>query len=1110
MDPFAVPTWALACGFNERLRSLRRHGAGTCLPDRELAASRLERWRSRSGLDIDDRLWARRLAADNLGEEELLTLLGEPPEAVNQRLGGQLAWLDTLWRAYDAENAEPFPWPESATVARERAPFLPLVEPLVRLAYGQLVDDAWKLTERCPAAPFEPAEAADALLGHLPRGLSHLLGRALVVELHAARLEERLEGETPEERYQSFHRSLYCRSVALEILSAYPVLARQLVIHLEHWQRAGLEMLERLAMDVDEIRRRFADGALLDRLNAAEGGVSDPHRGGRGVVLLRFASGLRLVYKPRSLAVEAAFQQLLAWLNARGFTPSFRTLEILDRGDWGWMEYVTPAAAADIQALGRFFFHQGAFSALFQLLDGNDFHHENMIAAGEHPVPVDLETLFHPWVEGKTLKSTEAQPGEALAESPLRVGILPHRLWGTREQAGIDISGLGAKEGQLTPQAMLALSRHNTDEMCYERRRIEIPIADNRPTLDDGEVSWLDHTEDLQAGFVRLHRFVRRHRQALVADDGPLAKFADLEIRVLIRPTAFYGHLLNEACHPHMLSNALERRFLFDRLWCDVAKRPDMASMIPAELADFAVGDVPVFSGRPASCDLWTSSGERLVGIFGTSVLERVCRRIEGLDDAGLSRQWSAVQTALDVARLSDRPLERPSYPFRERPHQASSEELLNAAREVGKRLLDVAFESPLEALWLSVEHGEPEGWRIGLSGPDFYLGLPGISFFLGHLGAVTGDGRYIDAAQRALVAQSHQLAHDPNRVTGIGAWNGWGGLIYTATHLAALWHDPALLDSAEGYLERAAEVAESDELLDVIAGSAGLILALLALAPHRPSTLLGRTLHACGERLLAKAVAPSVGGLGWVMPLAGDRPLAGFSHGAAGIALALLRLTAATGDPRYRRAALEGIAYERALFDAEERNWPDLRADDTAVEQDDGVERFLCAWCHGAPGIGLARLAGLELLDDARVREELAVAVATTLEQGFGLNHCLCHGDLGNLDFLLEASLTLEDPVLRQRVGRLAGGIVDGIAAHGRLYGMPGSVETPGLMTGLSGIGYGLLRLADPERIPSLLVLEPPGNDRASRKVYPPLADTVLEPWVGGPGRATPSQPNV
>jgi lantibiotic modifying enzyme len=40
---------------------------------------------------------------------------------------------------------------------------------------------------------------------------------------------------------------------------------------------------------------------------------------------------------------------------------------------------------------------------------------------------------------------------------------------------------------------------------------------------------------------------------------------------------------------------------------------------------------------------------------------------------------------------------------------------------------------------------------------------------------------------------------------------------------------------------------------------------------------------------------------------------------------------------------------------------------------------------------------------------------------------------------------------------------------------GIPGGVETPGLMMGLAGIGYGLLRVGAADRVPSVLALDPP-----------------------------------
>jgi lantibiotic modifying enzyme len=39
----------------------------------------------------------------------------------------------------------------------------------------------------------------------------------------------------------------------------------------------------------------------------------------------------------------------------------------------------------------------------------------------------------------------------------------------------------------------------------------------------------------------------------------------------------------------------------------------------------------------------------------------------------------------------------------------------------------------------------------------------------------------------------------------------------------------------------------------------------------------------------------------------------------------------------------------------------------------------------------------------------------------------------------------------------------------------VPMGVESPGLMTGIAGMGLELLRLSDPERVPSVLALDPP-----------------------------------
>jgi lantibiotic modifying enzyme len=205
------------------------------------------------------------------------------------------------------------------------------------------------------------------------------------------------------------------------------------------------------------------------------------------------------------------------------------------------------------------------------------------------------------------------------------------------------------------------------------------------------------------------------------------------------------------------------------------------------------------------------------------------------------------------------------------------------------------------------------------------------------------------------------------------------------------------------------------------------------------------------------------------------EKPLTGFSHGAAGIAHALLELAAVTGDERYRKTAFDAFAYERSVFSEAEGNWPDFREERAQSEEDIEGDVFMVAWCHGAPGVGLGRLRAFEQTGDQRLRDEIDVALKTTFERGFGLNHSLCHGDLGNLEFLIEAGRTLNDSALLSEVGRVTDSILNSIDAYGWMCGTPRGIETPGLMTGLAGIGYELLRLAAPERVPSVLLLAPP-----------------------------------
>ncbi|MCU1245123.1 MAG: lantibiotic modification protein [Acidobacteria bacterium] len=1061
----ASPRWMLAATLAERIAMWRRAGSPRHPFDGARAARRLERWKDQDAFAKNPGLWEERLASAGIREDELLALLGESGEQLRE-YAGEPEWLWIVAAAYGEGARTPeFAWPPSTD--RERCRFFPLIEPLIEHFWSSLDAEARQIVVTHPDAPFSP-EIARTLTLHLPDHFAPMLNRTLLVELHVAKLEERLEGDTPEARFESFREALRDKRYALEILERFPVLTRQIVQRLEQWRNGGAELLHRLAADADALSVQFNGGRPLGTLRDIYGSLSDPHRDGRSVFVLAFDSGFEIVYKPKALRLEVVFQDLLGWLNDRGFAPAFQRMNVLDRGEYGWVEMVHAEPCADEAALGRFLERQGGYLALLYVLDGTDFHHENLFAAGEHPMLIDLETLFQPWLNTQDLLDVENTPGAPVGSTVLRANMLPERWWGDQSNAGVDLSGLTAQEGQMTPRPMLATTDGGRDTMRMERRRLKIPVGENRARMTEREVSPAEFAAPLEAGFRRLYALMMEHREAL---SERLEAFAGCEIRLLFRNTMHYGAALLESFHPHALGSGLDRDSLFDGLWTLTVRRPFLRQLSAAELADLNGGDIPLFVTEPGSRDVVHWRGQRFANFFAESGLARSRRKLAALSPADLERQVAVIHDSFEAIRISSPEVTRPSYEHLPSAPRPKGEELLALARQAADRVVERAFTNANEALWLTLDYRDPNGWQLVPSGPDVYIGLSGIAFFLGYLGVATGESRYTEIARKALSAQRQQIAADPTMVKGIGAFNGWGGVIYTLAHLGRLWNDAALLDEAEDYARRLPAAIAADDYVDLIAGSAGCLCSLAALAEWRPSAWLDELMLACGERILAKA-EPQERGIGWRMPLAGDRVLAGISHGAAGIALALLRLYGRTGDERFRAAAIGGMELERSLFSEEDQNWPDLRAGAEGVDGKRGLS--MLAWCHGAPGIGLARLAGLPWLDGAAVRGEIDAAVRSTLAHGFGENHTLCHGDLGNVELLFTAARISGDADLEERAWHMAGGIVDSIRRDGWLYGLPGSIETPGLMAGLAGIGFGLGRLARPDLFPGLLTLEP------------------------------------
>lgn len=178
------------------------------------------------------------------------------------------------------------------------------------------------------------------------------------------------------------------------LFKSFPVLARLWSLVICQWQGHVTEVVERSATDGSAIARSFFGEVPAGRIKDLRLGLSDPHDGGRSVTLVEFEAG-RVIYKPRSGASESAWFELLGWMNGQGLQPELRAARVLERKNYYWMECVEATSCRNQAAVRRFYTRLGGMIAVAYLLKAVDCHRENVIAAGEYPVLVDVDALWH-------------------------------------------------------------------------------------------------------------------------------------------------------------------------------------------------------------------------------------------------------------------------------------------------------------------------------------------------------------------------------------------------------------------------------------------------------------------------------------------------------------------------------------------------------------------------------------------------------------------------------------------------------------------------------------------------------------------------------------------
>lgn len=422
--------------------------------------------------------------------------------------------------------------------------------------------------------------------------------------------------------------------------------------------------------------------------------------------------------------------------------------------------------------------------------------------------------------------------------------------------------------------------------------------------------------------------------------------------------------------------------------------------------------------------------------------------------------------------------------------------DLLDEARRIGDRLLAEAENDENGMHWKTMTMDMNQNISF-IKSENIYSGVSGIVLFFLELFKQTQDKRYMDAAVQGMKWVVNYCKKNPSNYYAF--FTGRMGVSYTLLQMHKFTREKDYLENAIAMARPCKDALEGfTGVDDLINGASGTLLGLLHLHAASREEWILESIDCVIRHLVDRANHGPVG-LYWDRSPQQISGLCGFSHGAAGIGFAFLELGRYFQNEVFYFIARQAFLYENYFFDQakKHKNWPDLRKgiysdDDNREHQKaflEGDMDFLTrggdmnAWCHGAAGIGLSRLRAFQLLKTPVYKNDVQIAVDKTVLTDIesstpGPLFILCHGGGGNAELFIYAYQTLGDKKYLSLAEKIAGNALAYHEKHNQYlpgYRASGAGEDRSLFMGSAGVGYFLLRLADPFHVPSILA---PGID--------------------------------
>lgn len=853
-------------------------------------------------------------------------------------------------------------------------------------------------------------EAKKDLIYDICLQINQIAWKVLVTEIEKSKRTEYKD-------YQDFLKINFDTIDKLERLYfSYPVLLRLLIQKTLDVTNNICKILLNLDNCFYEAKKVLGFGSNV--IEKVQLGLGDTHDEGKAVTKIVFKNDKTFYYKPKNLYIEKSFYELVQEFNIRLEEDLFYVNKVFYHKEFTIETAVKNIECTDRAEVKRYYYRVGAILALMTILQGTDFHSENIIANGSFPVIVDFETFFS---HNEYKYYGMVWDNIDIVETLLSTAMLPTQACtNNEEKKGIEIGGISGGKAVQLPTPRLIPKNIFTLDMEFEDKLLWKKEDKNIPILRKEKQSYKDYVEDLGRGFSRILFYILDNK--LYMKEYVTKAFDNLKVREVLKPTAIYYDLIQYANHPSYLEDMVD----LERLFSNSYSYPySNKKVVKYEIEALLHLEVPLFYTFTTKRNIYYN--EKIIerNIFDKAAMQYVSENILSLNKQMIDNARAFLQIRLSEQPKIGRNVSIIDIGKNFFPKESVEETLFELIQDLSNSAIytkneefvtwKMIGEDPNEVLYTNMDE-------------SLYSGRSGVLLVLEEYLKYYHNDKISDL--RDTLKKSIITNYFPEDKS---LFDGSNGCIYSTMRYDSNI-DSLILNKFLWNIMN----SKSDEI-DMLSGISSYIPVLdFMMKNYEDKRLCYESFQKIASKVKQKFITE-------------QRKLKGFGHGYMGILYALCLL-----DKNFEGQYINDIQLLVSSL-----------KEDLAK-----IKTLNSSWCNGISGIGLAGLKCSQYVNDTFLKTVIDKCLCEIKKYHFIVDSSICHGLGSEVEFLIEYQKYFGVDIQNL--------IDDKVFSLLRFYEKNNHFQIYeadfcknwGLFTGRCGIIYILLRYLHPD-IASVLTLE-------------------------------------